>query len=157
MNPLVPLIMLTSAAGVVLLKANGNTRWMSLGLMWFSTAISFMITPSRAELSADQILWAFVITTAALAYLPEAGKNRLAPLVCWASGLVCGAMIKVTGVPPHLLILTGAGLAIFVPAGRGPLVDWGVKVVCSWLIAVAVLAVTLPLITTPGYQRDHMD
>jgi len=125
--------------------------------MWSSTAISFIITPSRAEFSADQILWALVITTAALAYLPEAVKGRLTPLVCWASGVACGATIKVAGVPPHLLILAGAGTTIFVPAGRWPLVDWGVKVVCSWLIAVAVLAVTLPLITTPGYQRDHMD
>ena len=157
MNHSVAVIMLTSAAGLVLLKAPASTRLIGLSLMWASAAIFFVITASRAELPAAQILWVFVIATAAIAYLPEAAGMKLAPLVCLASGAICGAAIKTAGAPLQLLLLSGAAAALFVPRIRPPLVDWGVKVVCSWLIAVAALAVTLPLITTPGYQRDHMD
>ncbi|HEV2080063.1 MAG TPA: hypothetical protein VGR19_09255 [Allosphingosinicella sp.] len=157
MNLSVPLIMLTSAAGLVLLKAPRNARLLSLSLLWSSAAMSFALTPSRAELPTDQMLWGLVIITAAVAYFPEAVAMKLAPTVCSAAGLVCGAAIKAAGIPPHLLILAGAATALLASTRRWPLVDWGVKVVCSWLIAVAVLAVALPLITTPGYERDHMN
>lgn len=157
MNLSIAIIMLAGAAGLVLLKVPGNARLLSLGLMWSSAAALFLVTPSRAELPADQMLWALVIATAAVAYFPESIAAKLAPLVCAGSGAICGAAIKTAGAPPQLLILAGAATAIFVPARRRPLVDWGVKVVCSWIIAVAALAATLPLITTPGYQRDHMD
>ncbi len=157
MNLSVPLIMLTSAAGFVLLKTPGNARLLSLSLLWSSAAMSFALTPSGAELPADQMLWALVIMTAAVAYPPESVAMKLTPIVCSAAGLVCGAAIKAAGIPPHLLILVGAATALLAATRRWPLVDWGVKVVCSWLIAVAVLAIALPLVTTPGYERDHMN
>ncbi len=152
-----PLFMLSIAAGLVLLKVPRNARLLSLSLMWSSAALSFLATPASAEIPADQMVWAMVIATAAVAYFPEGIATKLAPLVYAGSGVVCGAAIKAAGAPLQLLILATAATVIFVPAGRWPLVDWGVKVVCSWLIAVGVLAVTLPVITTPGYQRDHMD
>lgn len=31
------------------------------------------------------------------------------------------------------------------------------KILSGWLIAVALLSAALPLITTPGYQSDHME
>ena len=36
---------------------------------------------------------------------------------------------------------------------------WGiaVKVVASWLAAVAILATMLSLVPTPGYMPDHME
>jgi hypothetical protein len=156
-NLSVPLIMLTSAAGLVLLKAPANARLLSLSLLWSSAAMSFALTPSRAELLADQMLWALVIITAAVAYFPEAIVMKVTPIVCSAAGVICGAATKSAGIPPNLLILAGAAVALFASTERWPVLDWGIKVVCSWLIAVAVLAVALPLITTPGYERDHMN
>jgi hypothetical protein len=149
--------MIASAAGLVLVRVPGNARLLSLSLMWSSAAASFVATPSSWEFPADQILWALVIATAAVAYFPEGVATKLALIVCASSGLICGATVKTAGAPLDLLILAAAATVILVPASRWPLVDWGVKVVCSWLIAVAALAATLPLITTPGYQRDHMD
>lgn len=157
MNLSVPLFMLSVAAGLLLLKVPANARLLSLSLMWGSAAASFLATSSGAEIPADQMLWAFVIATAAGAYFREGIATKLAPLVCAGSGVICGATVKAAGAPIQLLILVAAATVIFVPASRWPLVDWGVKVVCSWLIAIAALAVTLPLVTTPGYQRDHMD
>jgi len=153
----VPVCILACAAGLVLLQVPRKARLLSLGLIWSSAAVSFLATPSRSELPADQMLWAAVMVTAAVAYFREGIATKLAPLVSTASGVICGIAVKTAGAPPQLLILAGAAAAIFVAPGRPPLVDWGVKVVCSWLIAIAALAVTLPLITTPGYQRDHMD
>ena len=157
MSVSVPIVILTSAAGLVLLKVPRNAQLLSLGLMWSSAGLAFLGTPSRADFPADQILWAVVIATAAVPYFPDGIATKLSPLACAGSGVVCGAAIKAVGAPLQLLILAGAATVIFVPASRWRLVDWGVKVVCSWLIAVAALAVTLPLMTTPGYQRDHMD
>jgi hypothetical protein len=33
----------------------------------------------------------------------------------------------------------------------------GIKVACSWLIAIAALEIGLNLVPTPGYKPDHMD
>lgn len=102
--------------------------------------------------------WASVVIAAAAVHLPGGVGPRLALALGLNSGLWAGLVIAVAGsrldlvkaLPVVLLCLPGAWL---VGTGRKIVL----KVVASWLIAVSVLAASLPLVPTPGYQADHME
>jgi hypothetical protein len=73
------------------------------------------------------------------------------------AGFWCGAVGAVSSGPSTLLALP---LVLVALPGR-----WIVrqdraivlKVLSGWLVAVAVLAAALPLVTTPGYEKDHRE
>ena len=73
-------------------------------------------------------------------------------------GLWAGLVTSVAGKSRDLAIALPCVLLLFV--GR-PIVErgWGigVKVVASWLTAVAILATMVSLTPTPGYVQDHME
>jgi len=103
--------------------------------------------------------WASVLACALAVHLPRGLGPRLAILLALDGGFWAGAVIAVAGKPIDLLIslpcvllaLPGAWL---VATKR----QIAVKVLASWLIAVALLAATLQITTpTPGYVPDHMD
>ncbi len=102
-------------------------------------------------------LWASTVLTAALVHFPQ--RRRAVLLVLGVNaGLWAGASIAVAGTALDLaraaawlaLVLPGAWL---VATRRGV----AVKVVSSWLIAIALLAAVLPIVPTPGYAPDHME
>lgn len=74
------------------------------------------------------------------------------------AGLWCGLLVALGGSPSVLLevapwvllCLPGAWL---VKTGKGV----AIKVVSSWLIAIAVLAAALSTVPLPGYMPDHME
>lgn len=103
--------------------------------------------------------WTSIVLAAAAVHLPRGVGPRLALALAVNSGLWAGAVIAVGGarldllkaLPWSLLALPGG----WVVARRRGVV---LKVMASWLIAVAVLAAALPATTrTPGYKPDHMD
>ncbi len=103
--------------------------------------------------------WLSVVAAASAVHLPGGVGRRLALGLSLNTGLWCGAVIALAGarrdllvslplsllcLPGHLLVARGRSMFLKVPA--------------SWLIAVALLAVSLQLApTTPGYRPDHMD
>jgi hypothetical protein len=101
-------------------------------------------------------------TTFALAALPIS-RDWLEGvfLGCWASvaATAAGAELALTGSRLDIAKALVCVLLLF-PAGfivgwRAPII---VKVVSSWLIAVAILAATLQFLpVTPGYLPDHLD
>ena len=103
--------------------------------------------------------WISVIVAALSVHLPRGLGCWAATILAFNTGLWAGAVISVAGVPFDLakslpwamLCLPGVWL---VSIGR-PII---LKVAASWLIAVAVLVATFPVITpTPGYVPDHMN
>ncbi|CAN5444811.1 hypothetical protein BH10PSE5_BH10PSE5_12190 [soil metagenome] len=103
--------------------------------------------------------WISVVLSAAAVHLPRGLNQPTALLLALNAGVWAGTIIAVAGgpldlakaLPWVLLALPGAWL---VSRGWG----LGIKVVSSWLIAVAILAATLPTTTpTPGYAADHME
>ena len=103
--------------------------------------------------------WLSVSTTAAAVHLPQGIRLWGALLLSLNAGLWSSAVIALSGSPLDLLKAMPCVL-IFVPAswviGRGASI--AVKVVSSWLIAVAILAATLQFLpVTPGYMPDHLD
>lgn len=101
--------------------------------------------------------WASVIVTAASVNLPGGLPEPAALVLSLVCGVAAGAVIAAAGNAPDLALAALAALVILpaswlVGTGRGI----AVKVVTSWLIAIALLAAFLPLTPTPGYAPDHM-
>jgi hypothetical protein len=102
--------------------------------------------------------WIAVLLAAASVHLPAPLPDLGALALALNSGAWAGAVVAAAGRPRDLLIaapwillaLPGTWLV----ATRRPIV---VKVAAGWLIAIALLAIVLPLIPTPGYMPDHMD
>lgn len=103
--------------------------------------------------------WASVVLTAAAVHLPGGLGPKASMFAAVNAGAWAGAAIACAGAPwdlaralPWMLI---ALLGVWIAARRERIV---LKVVASWLIAVAVLAAGLPATTpTPGYAPDHME
>jgi len=101
---------------------------------------------------------ASLMGAAAMVHLDSGiGLRRAVPLGINA-GAWAGATVAVSGVGADLfkvlLILLLVLPSQWLVAHRG---DIAVKVVASWLVAVAILAATLATVLTPGYVPDHME
>lgn len=103
--------------------------------------------------------WASVVATAAAVHLPR-GPGLWGGIVFSVNaGVWAGAVLALTGsrldllkAAPSVLIVLPAAWLIQRRAGIA------VKVVSSWLIAVAILAAVLPFLpVTPGYLPDHLE
>lgn len=159
--------LLCAAHGLALAFAPSRARRMGAALS-AAAAIAmvaidaYVIRPAWGPMAVEQgtqACWFGVVVCAASVYLPVAVSRRIAPLLAVCAGLCCGIVISGQGdavgvlrALPWLLLSWPAAWLI----DRGAAV--AVKVVCSWLLAVAVLAATLAwLPVTPGYLPDHLE
>jgi hypothetical protein len=103
--------------------------------------------------------WLSVAASAATVHLPGGLGPRWAFAASLNAGFWSGAVIALAGSRLDLLKALPCALVLF-PAAliiglRVPIV---VKVLSSWLIAMAVLGASLPFLpVTPGYMPDHLD
>lgn len=102
--------------------------------------------------------WLSVIANVLLVHRPE----RLPPAIFFGAaanaGVWAGAVTAVSGERRDLAI--ALPMVLLFAVGR-PIVlrGWsiGLKVLASWLAAVAILATMVSLTPTPGYKPDHME
>lgn len=115
------------------------------------------IEVSRAEV-VYFACWASVICAATSVHLPAGLPSRVALALALVCGVAAGAVVGLVGSPADLALAMTAAVVIL-PAGCLVASGGGiaVKVVTSWLIAIAVLSAALPLTPTPGYAPDHME
>ena len=103
--------------------------------------------------------WGVLILTCVLVHLPRGVPAWLAAVLAPLVGIAAGAVIAGDGARSDILRALPCVL-LCLPARWIVARGWqiGIKVVTSWLIAVALLAALLPSATkTPGYVPDHMD
>lgn len=102
--------------------------------------------------------WLSVLANVALAQWPLGRDRRWFVAAGANSGLWAGAVVAVAGIRADLIVALPCILlfAIGIPVVRR---NWGIglKVVASWLAAVAILATMLSMVPTPGYTPDHME
>lgn len=154
-----PAALLCAALGLLLAFAPRRAVLAALALAAAVAAIASLLpVRDRAVEIAFLGCWASVILLAAAVHLPRGVPLWLALAAAVDAGVWCGAVIAGEGARldllralPALLIVLPAGWCV----GRGWAIP--VKVVASWLIAVALLAALLPTAATPGYAPDHMD
>ncbi len=102
--------------------------------------------------------WASVI----LAALTVHGRVRAAlwpaTLLATNAGVWSGAVTAIAGNNRDLLAALPVALLSFPAAwlvARGYSI--AIKILASWLIAVAILVAALPIVSTPGYRQDHLE
>ena len=102
--------------------------------------------------------WLSVIANALLVHRPDRLPAALFFVAAANSGVWAGAVTAVSGERRDLFI--ALPLVLLFVVGR-PIVlqGWSIslKVLQSWLTAVAILATMVSLTPTPGYKPDHME
>lgn len=122
-------------------------------------AASLVPLPARWIEIAFAGCWISIIVLAAGVHLPRGIPAIVAVLAAINAGLWSGFVIAGEGALASLPRALPA-VALLLPARWMVARGWPipVKIVSSWLIAVALLAALLPTAaTTPGYVPDHMD
>lgn len=155
-----PPALLCAAVGLALAFAP-RRAWLPSLVTVTGTTIVLAALPIPREWLEGVFLgcWASVAATAATVHLPRGPTASGAVGLSLNAGLWSGAEVALAG---SRLDIAKALVCVllFVPAAF--IVDWRapiiVKVVASWLIAVAILAATLQFLpVTPGYLPDHLD
>lgn len=103
--------------------------------------------------------WSSTVVNALRVHVVRPWGRTSALVLCSNTGIWTGAVISAAGRKPDLLLAIPCTLTLLPAAWairRGGSI--AVKIVSSWLIAVAILAATLQFLpVTPGYLPDHMD
>jgi hypothetical protein len=100
---------------------------------------------------------ASILATALLVHLPRGPSLPVVFVLAGNTGIWCGALDAASSSASPLLALPFALVALpgrWIVARDRAIV---LKVLSGWLVAVAILAAALPLVTTPGYQKDHKE
>jgi hypothetical protein len=155
-----PPALLFLALGLALAFAPRNARISSLLAVFATVAACSLLPVPRIWIEGIFLgCWISVIATAASVHIPR-GIGRFAALALSINAGVWGsAVVSLSGTPLDLALALPCVL-IFLPASWliGRYGSIPVKVVSSWIVAVAVLAGTLQLLpVTPGYLPDHME
>ena len=154
-----PAALLCAALGLALGFAPRRV-WAPSVLTLAAAAGAAVLLPLGAGWGAAFLLgcWFSLLLAAVAVHLPQGIGLRLALLLGANAGFWSGGVINLTAQPIHLLAAAPWALLCF-PAGWIVSKDRGIvlKVLISWLAAVALLAAALPTITTPAAEPDHMD
>ena len=154
-----PPALLSAALGLALAYAPPRARSAAVPVLWIAAPLVALVNLSpRWEEPVFLACWAGVIMAATSVHLPRGLNTPLVFALALAIAVLAGAVTSVAGSLPTLLIALPWVLVTFPAAwliahGRGI----GVKIVSSWLIAIALLSAALPLTPTPGYEPDHLE
>lgn len=155
-----PPALLAAALGFAL--AYAPRRALAPGLVVFAAAAVLASLVHLPAGWADGVFygcWISVVLSALSVHLPKRLGFKGAIALSLNAGVWAGAVIAAAGAPLDLAKALPFALislpAAWIAATR---LQIGIKVVASWLVAVAVLAATLPTTTpTPGYVGDHLE
>ena len=156
----VPAALLCVALGLALAFSRSNARAASLLTLLATLGVFSFLPAPRAWLDGVFLgCWLAVIATLASVYRRRELGLVAALVLSVDAGIWATAVLSVSGSRLDLLKAVPCSLVV-VPAScvvrRYGSVS--VKVVSSWIIAIAVLAITLQFIpVTPGYQPDHLE
>jgi hypothetical protein len=152
--------LLYTAVGLALAFAPRRAWKPSLAALTITTCV-LVIVPLPSGWLQNIFLggWISVAASAASVHLPRGLNSRGAFALSVNAGLWSGGVIALAGSRLDLLRALPCAF-VLLPAAltvdqRKPII---VKVVSSWLIAVAVLAAILRFLpVTPGYMPDHIE
>lgn len=150
--------LLCAALGLALSFAPRRAVVFALAAFVVAALLSLSLTPAGWVETAFIGCWISLVVLAACLYLPKGIDQRLAVLLGLNVGVWAGAVTATAAKPVDLalaapwVLLALPGAALVAP--RLPIV---IRVLGSWLVAVAILAVSLPVASTPSYEPDHME
>lgn len=154
-----PPAILCAAIGLVLAFLPFRKALLAAALVATAAILVFVIAPDAAWIEPIFVgCWLSVIGCALLLLRPAHWPVTICFVAAVNAGLWTGATASVAGgardlaiaLPLVLILLPGHAIV-----ARG----WQIslKVLASWLTAVAILATMVSLTPTPGYLPDHME
>ncbi len=154
-----PMFLLCVALGLTLSLAPRRAGW--IGVAGLALSAILTTTFSYSTDWAEEVfvgLTLSVIATAALCYFRRGPTDRWLLAAGINAGAWTGAFATLSDQRAALLLAVPLGVLIML-GGRlisssYPIV---IKVVASWIIAIAALSLFVSLLPTPGYQPDHME
>jgi hypothetical protein len=155
-----PPALLLAALGLALAPSSKRIWAWSLAALGIT-----LVALSQVDLPRDWVevaflgCWTSTALTAAAVYLPRGPGLGGSVALSVNAALWADAVVTLSGAPADLLKAFPAVLlavpAAWLVARRASI---AVKVASSWLIAIAILATTLPFLpVTPGYLPDHLE
>lgn len=156
---ILPALLLSATIGLLLSFATRRTALLGFAAMSGTASLVALLTlPASLAVLIFIATWSTIIVAAGLTYFPPAKAERWAIPIALAAGAGIGGLTAISGRKIDLLLALPVGL-LFVPGrwlvGRG--LGLGVKVVASWMVAIALLSAFVSLTPTPGYQPDHKE
>lgn len=154
-----PYALMFAAVGLALAFAHPRAAWLSIASLVLAALLVSFAPLSEAVQGPVLIgFWLSVIGTAALAAAAcKLGQPAMIAAAvnggAWSGALAAaseGRAAMALAMPMVLLFLAGKW---FMHRGYGI----APRVLSSWLIAVAALAMFVSLVPTPGYEADHME
>lgn len=155
---LVPLLLLSATIGLMLAFVARRTALIGLVAFIATGLLAFAIPVGLPPPAIFAGLWLSTIAAAILVYFPVARWSAAALPICVNAGFWMGACAALSGNWSAL----GVG---FLPVLVAFPASWltrrkfaiVIKVIASWMIAIASLSLFVSLIPTPGYKPDHME
>lgn len=153
-----PLMLLGLASGIAIAQASPHTR--AIAFIAFALLGSTVATmPALIPLDRASFACWIAIACCAAAIHWTGAPGRLVLALASASGACAGVLAATAGMRPEGLVLPPMLAALLLASWclrHGARV--AVKVLASWLIAVALLVASLhTLPVTPGDQPDHLE
>ena len=155
---LVPLMLLSATIGLMLAFVSMRSAWLALAVFAIAAFLGWAVPLGLSPQLIFSALWVSAIMAAILVYVPLA-RSWLAVLpLCVNAGYWLGACAALSG-NFAVLALGFLPALIVIPAKwlSQRKFDIVIKVVASWMIAIASLSLFVSLIPTPGYKPDHME
>lgn len=157
---LLPPAILCAALGLALAAAKRRSKVTSLVILaTIATMTAFVPLPASFTDAAFLGCWMSTVINSSSVHVSRKYRERFVLVLALNTGIWAGAVIGLAAPKLDLAAALPWALCMF-PAGcmlrRNQSI--ALKVVSSWLIAVASLAATLQLLSvTPGYRPDHLD
>jgi hypothetical protein len=155
---IVPLLLIGFSVGLMLAFAPGRVMKGALGALCGAAIVGFFLFTSLPATLTFVGLWTTTIAVAATSYLPTARWPTLPVILSSLAGLSLGACAGLNGdyrgLVLGLLVAFVCYPAKWLAARK---LDIVIKVVASWMIAIASLSMFVSLMATPGYKPDHME
>lgn len=154
-----PAIALCLALGLALSHSSWRA-WLTSGAALTVAAVTTSVFAVPLEWQQLVVLgcWAGCLLCCGAVYLGRPASPLVAGLVAAAAGMLIGALTSEIG-QARTLVLALPWLAVFVPGAwlvrqRYAIV---VKVLTSWLLAVAILSAGLTVVAGPTAGADHLE
>lgn len=156
---IVPLLLLCATMALLLSFTSGRVAWAAAGVTSATaSAIALVASPQGLATLVFAGVWSTIIIAAALTYFsPKVAQQWALPLAV-AAGVGAGSLASLSGRKSDLFLALPISL-LFVPGRSIVARGYGltIKIVASWMIAIAMLSAFVSLTPTPGYQPDHME
>lgn len=156
---ILPLALLCGAVGLALGASERSSAWLGVaGMAAAACLLAWMPVTATPQPLLYAGLWLSVFATAALIFVPRRIWRIGALAVGANGGAWAGAFAGASMSRSDLFLALPFGLLFLLRQrleAKGYVIV--IKVVTSWMMAIAALAFLVSLMPTPGYVPDHME